>query len=566
MAEQLRKPIIVFVDHEKTSLNDVIKGIGKQKRSLSTMKPVRDSCELIGVLVNDTPRNTLCARAKKKIDTATSRVNLILVDLSFDRDSRESKSVEYGRELALGLKEHFKGTAVGVYSKYPLYPRDRAIISAEGFALVLESVGEMFDEKSSYALTGDVWFNLFDKAIETTREAFSNATPPHALSVPNPQAKWAEGHPAHRSRSFIEAAPKLADLALEWLPEKPGPITITELGGGFSGAYVVRATLPDRTKSFVIKIDEDPVKLEKELEGYQIFNSRVNDKYFLPIATHSIRWPVRLYGDWWAAFAMSYEGSARPLLEHSVHTNGESLAEIYKRIWDKCLFDLYGEVLQKQTELTHIITSKDLEFAKEGVKALERYRPRLPELSKDCQTAFNRTLSLIHANSIINIADNNSIEVDWVNQIHGDLNCRNILYDQEDKSLRLIDFPNVSPNCLAVDFVKAEAELILIMLDWLTGLDCDILQLNRWRTLTEVISSSFTPSECPLKDAEIERILSAIVTIRDAYSNKSSAESRESYRLYLLGRVLRYTGYSDITISKRFLALIWAGQLLNMRW
>lgn len=560
------KPTIVFVDHEDESIKEVIGKIGFPKRARSTMERVSESCELIPALVNAVPRDSLFDRVVNKITEVSSKQDLILVDLSFDDESRESKSVEYGRDLALRLKDHFKRSAVGVYSKYDLSPRDRAFISSDGFSLVLEEIRKMYD--GSRSLTGDAWYDLFKVAIERARKAFALATPPHALALANEKARWVDGHPIHRSRGFIEAAPKLADLALEWLPNKPAEVFLTELGGGFSGAYVVKASLPDTSTSFVIKIDEEAKKLEKELDGYRIFQSRVDHRYYLPIVGQDVKWPITLYEEWWGAFLMSYEGGAKPLLDYHINPKGEPLADIYKRVWSKCLFALYGPSTKKEVEVADIVTPKDLELGKEGSEALARYNSRLVDLDNTHRQLFDKALMLIKNPHSVKYIHNGSVKIDWVDHIHGDLNCRNILYDYEDRSFRLIDFPNVLPNFLAIDFVKAEVELVLIMMDWGTGLDCDIAQITLWGVLTDSISGSFTPLSHAYNNVELQRIFSAITTIREAFISYVSRgdESGEAYRLCLLSKVIRYISYPDLTIAKRFLALIWVGQLASAKW
>ena len=560
------KPVIMFVDHEEKSLEEVIGSIGRPLRTRSTMEKVGESCVLLGAFVEATPRDTLFDRTLRKINEFIDKPDLILVDLSYDDESRESKSVVYGRELAIKLKEHFKGVGVGVYSKYDLSPRDRAYISSDGFSLMLEEIRKMYDGARS--LPGDLWYDLFQITIDKARRAHERETPPHGLSDSDKTVRWDSGHPIHRSRGFMEAAPNLASKALQWLPDKPSEIAISELGGGFSGAYVIKADLPGRATSFVIKIDEDPAKLEKELSGYQIIQSRVSHRYYLPLPGINFNWPVTLYSDWWGAFAMSYEGSARPLLEHLSSADGEPLSEIYKRLWDRCLFSLYGPASKRELGLNEVVSDVAWNTAREGSKALERYKTRLNDLGDATHEAFGRASSLIAAPLTTPIYNRDTINVDWAEQIHGDLNCRNILYDGADKSFRIIDFPNVSPNGLAIDFVKAEAELVLIMLDWSTGRDCDFSRIDQWAELTGNISAGFSPASRDWGDPEVERVFTAVASIREIFSSRAedSSESKESYRLYLLSRVLRYVGYSDITIAKRFLALIWVGQLSSGRW
>lgn len=163
MTDASHRPTILLVDHEQRSLDELIEKIGSPKRTRSTMRKVSDSCDIVGILIEAQPRETVFERAFEKIDNCQNK-DMILVDLSFDDENRESASVQYGRELALRLRDHYgPHVAVGVYSKYDLSPRDRALLSSDGFALLLEEIRKMYD--GSRRLTGDDWYDLFQEVI-----------------------------------------------------------------------------------------------------------------------------------------------------------------------------------------------------------------------------------------------------------------------------------------------------------------------------------------------------------------------------------------------------------------
>jgi hypothetical protein len=155
----------------------------------------------------------------------------------------------------------------------------------------------------------------------------------------------------------------------------------------------------------------------------------------------------------------------------------------------------------------------------------------------------------------------------WIERAHGDLNCRNVLFRSDSGGFKLIDFPNVGPNCLAVDFAKAEAELVLIMMDWGTGRDCEFSRLKDWGPLAHALGTSFDAGFTDV-DPEARKILTAILAIRSVYATKAGANGdvKRAYQLYLLSKVLRYVSYSDLTVAKRFLALLWAEKLMSEEW
>ena len=157
----------------------------------------------------------------------------------------------------------------------------------------------------------------------------------------------------------------------------------------------------------------------------------------------------------------------------------------------------------------------------------------------------------------------------WAEHVHGDLNCRNIFYAKEDTAILLIDFPNVRPAPLATDFVKAESELVAVMMDRASGEDCEYCRLDEWKRLTDALSRGLSPTFSDLNDKELERIAIPIEIIRKTYGDKAATvggDYQEAYRLALVARLLPYLGYPDVTAAKKLLLLAWIGQLVGTTW
>jgi hypothetical protein len=556
------KMVIAWIDHEQTSLDEITQEIGNAVRVQHENMYVKDSCNLVDILIEarleDLPP-VLAERALARLAEKCPEPDLVFVDLSFG-PSTHSDAVQKGRWLANVLQKKLYPIPVVVYSKHPLTPKNRAFISSDRFAAVLEKIRDLYETES--LLDGDTWYALFEEIIRKSKDAA--AVPPHALSAPIRKVEWKSGHPLNNSPSFREVALKLTAQALEFLQPSSSEIEISELSGGFSGSYVLKAQVQGKPAAFVIKIDEDPRKLEKELKGYQLIEGSVENQYYLSLPRTSAGL-VKLYHEWWGAFAMSYEARAKPLLDFS-QLESEVLGSIYRRVWEKCLYHLYGEVSEDKLEISDILTEKVRNSARDGLSSIIRYQNRIPELGGLEISSIENCISFLENTGQVS---NDKISIPYVEQIHGDLNCRNILYDSEQNSFRLIDFPNVGTrSCFAVDFVKAEAELILIMMDWATGRDCDFPQIKIWASLVDAISKKFMPDETGLSDSEGDRIMKVVKAIRQTYINRLSdfADPMEAYRLYLIVRIISYLNYSDITVAKRVLALLWVGLLLKHRW
>jgi hypothetical protein len=351
---------------------------------------------------------------------------------------------------------------------------------------MLDGIRHMYE--GLQLLTGDDWHTLFNRIISESRNPMVFL--PHAIAVQEGcrNVTWAPGHPTHRSPSFSEAALKLTARTLATLDPPPSQVILTQLSGGFSGAFVVRAELPDRPASFVIKMDEDPRKIFNEFAGYHRVRSLLSHNHYLSLFSDE---PLTLTPDWWGAFAMVYEEVAKPLIEYS-QLEGLQLAKLYERIWNECLRHLYGRICEHDLSVENILSKDSKDSARDGFGAIKRYKSRISELNPIRRSAIESSLAFVEGLGDSNVVEIASLGVPWAERVHGDLNCRNVLYNDRHETFRLIDFPHVGqPNCLAVDFVKAETELVLIMMDWATGYDCDFARLEIWGTLTEVLSANF---------------------------------------------------------------------------
>jgi hypothetical protein len=556
------RPLILLVDHDKDSLNEAIDALNRLKRTKSTMETLGELFRFEPVVIK--PKNFTADRVYEVIKNYQNP-DLILIDLSFG-EHEDPDGVFRGRGVAAHLARKYRRLGFGVYTRYSLTRYQRAAISSDRFAVVFEDIGNSYG--GPHRMGGDEWYNLLDKIVKDIR--LQRKILPQALTETYGRgvAKWAEGHPHHRSFSFTRAACNLVDLALEWLDPLPTEIVITQLGGGFSGSFLVKADVPNRPKSYIVKIDEDPARLGRELEGYRIVQTLLNHRYYLPLLGLGKELPIRLAQNWWGAFAMEYEGEARPLIEHS-GLKGESLADVYRRVWSQCLCDLYGTVSAEGTSVSNIVTNETVSSANDGWIAMKRYHNWNCTLKKKQRLVIDQFTSLLTGSLDMAFTSDKTLEMPCAERVHGDLNCRNILYDADKDTFCLIDFPSVGPpNCLARDFVKAEAELILIMMEWATGHDHDLTRVGVWDKLIEAVTSNFEPFDTVLADSESNRMLRVLRAIRETYDNmhQGKGQPRLTYQVYLFATLLSYFGYSDITIAKKLLAALWAGRLAKARW
>lgn len=561
------KLTVLFLDHTD-AVEVLVANLGQMK--CTSMTPVTKLSEIFDIRSVIIPSlvsaEELAKTARKAVgDKMNGRNGLVLVDLCFD-DRHDKESVDIGRQLAFSLKTDLWPMPVGVYTTYDLSDIELATISSEGFAIILNRIRDRCDPKGKDRLSGSDWRTLLTNTVGQAKQraAHCSLTPLGTQELP---VKWATGHPTSDSPSFREAAPRLAAKILSQLEDPASEVSLRQMSGGFSGAYLAKAELADRNKSFVIKIHEDPAKIQQELEGYRHVQSFMAPKYYLPVEPGDPSTPIVLSPNMWAAFAMSYEGTAKPLIEN-LNLEGEELASILRSVWHDCLYDLYGTIEPRTTQDTDFLSESEITKCHDALEVLERYRTAAGVPNKTA-SSLKRCCAELRKDDFLGLRRNVAFNLPWAKCAHGDLNCRNIMYDANSKTFLLIDFPNVQEACLANDFVKAEAEVILILLDWNTGLDCDLNRLPAWTSLTGCLTAGITPVEPPeFTDPELKKSLLMVQAIREAYTEKASniGQIIPAYGLSLASRLVRYLRYPDITPAKKLLALVWLDQLASGSW
>jgi len=568
MTKKSTKLRIALIDHEKRKVERIAKNIGEQDYGKINTRKLAEVCEMIPITLNikNATRERLLEMVIERLRPTTSAEfpDMVFVDINLGPPSStgEDRAANRGINLALDLRRALPHTPVGLYTGFHLSSLDKVRISMMSFAAILENISDLAEGQEDVMLTGDQWLEVFEEILKIAGEQASQL--PSFLNFSGgPEPLWAVGNPLSRSLGLLRAAPKLVAHTLAHLPNKP-EIEMTQLSGGFSGSFLIRADVSGGDAAFVVKIDEDPSKLSKELKGYQIIESRVRQKYYLPVSGSYREEPFKLSDNWWGAFAMAYEFDAKPLIEQSL--SGTELCELYRALWDECLFSLYGDTQSMPTVVGEFLPQEFVEIAKKGWNSLSRYKEKYKVIDPHGIDAINEMIDQLGRIDGTDILKK-SINVPWVEHVHGDLNCRNILYEKDKRLFRVLDFPHVGPpNCLAIDFAKAEAELVLLMLDWSSGDDCDFQRLKAWKDLTTQLSSEFVLPSRNFGDAELDRTFEAISEIRKMFRDRanSNGEVELSYRLCLFSRIMKYLNYSDLTIAKRYLAFVWAAQLSSV--
>jgi hypothetical protein len=341
-------------------------------------------------------------------------------------------------------------------------------------------------------------------------------------------------------------------------------VELERLSAGFSGAYLFKAT-GNGMRTQVLKINENPRKLEDEAEGFaRIRNECDIPADRVPISLDPLE-PTKLAEDWWAAIGFSYEKDYSPLLEIFSTLEESQIRSFFSDLWSSTgLETLYKKITPEEVKVGAIIREEDVAEALEELGELARYfgviKNRLPGKSID----FDRLMRVL--NAVGSKLTRTRVKLAKSTLIHGDLNCRNILVNPADLSKWvLIDFPHTGAGYLAQDFAKSEVELIGIVMDRASGRDIDLDRLAPWLTLTDCFSKKLSPDRCSSEDEELERIAVAVGLTRKRYSDLRvfDQDRQNDYFVHLVAHALRSITYPDLTVPKRLLLAIYCLGLIE---
>ena len=372
MENKPNKLKVLWVDHDP----DITKLLEKisQKRNLENLVPVSNHCEFDSLVVDYVPpaedKTTLL---EKRIEREIRKVkkggsDAIMIDLSFGPHA-DPGEVKVGFGIAKYLQQAFHPSAVGVYTRSLLSPAQKAVICSGGIDLVLEDIGNLIDYTP--AMTADSWTTLFKDAVERAKNRATRFPTFDSADDPDLLIEWSLGHPKSTSPAFQKYAPRLVAMALAHISNLKG-VKLSQLGGGFSGSYLVKAEPQGGQKMFVVKIDESPKRLLQEYEGYRQFGAYLSQRNFIKPEGE----PVALSADLWGAFAMEYDGKRKPLIECEPLQAAE-FVKIYTAIWSECLFNPYGRIETKQLGSSAIVKDGSRIAAYSSIQGWQRYLDRV---------------------------------------------------------------------------------------------------------------------------------------------------------------------------------------------
>lgn len=502
-----------------------------------------------------------------------STPDMFMVDYHFAAKHDSPKGYDYGLKIAQCLMD-VTYKPVGVFTRRNPSLFKKWEISTKYFCMFIENMYNLLPEGGE-GLTGDDWFQRLSEAIELHGQRWGSIPNVMDSRIYKPEVRWRSGQPRNQQRTFGMAATALGHKIFSNAGFDAKRIELEELVGGFSGSFLVRASLPDKSKSWIMKIDEDPTRLERELEGYRSIRRSVASDYYCELLSPSEP-PERLGANSWGAIILEEKKNAAPLLNQMSHMQQHDLADLYERVWLEVLNSLYTPLRSVELEISSLMNELDVPLLQAGLGELERYKEYgYSKVSEATADASRHGRCWVEHGCPMPADIKPRIITPYAKSIHGDLNCRNILYcpdkgEGDNFTIRLIDFPDVREGCIAEDFTKAETELVLIMMDWGSGRDCDFERLDLWGTLTSRMYPLESDSPvCDEWDTEIRLAYDGIEAIRRIYTGMcedaevDQENARLTYQVHLLKSIPEYIGYQGIPPAKKLLAVLWLGQIIS---
>jgi len=370
---------------------------------------------------------------------------------------------------------------------------------------------------------------------------------------------------------------KRAVKALSWeifrQHEDIEKIHLRKINPGFSGTHLVVATAYNKksiahANQWLLKVaehDEEIDKLVGEISGFSVMKLKVVKKYRPELYETTTKNPMVLLPNWWGAIAMSFEKGFLTLLERF---NDIDAASLYGCLFQQVLAPLFGThdtdslCFDTLSEDTTRSASEWLQHNMSWSNAVSRHYNNVKADIEIVQKACDK-------GELKRLRERCDHGCGYGYQyVHGDLNCRNILVNEAGTEFLLIDFPHVTTNSgarpCAVDYAKAEVELLFIIMDYHSGLDIDLTRIPEWIPVLEALSQSVEGETSARQDDEIQRVYDCILQIRRSYCSMVSVseDAWTQYRAILIDNCLRCLSYSDLTPAKRFASIIYASKII----
>jgi len=339
---------------------------------------------------------------------------------------------------------------------------------------------------------------------------------------------------------------------------------------GFSGSFLFKLCVkirpngrsPTKEKWWVMKVDKDFEKIEKEFQEYgQIKQTPLGREHYPPVLD------VLASCDNWAAIAMEAEEETMTLIDYFVEKPSSQDLKLDKLIGDQLgnvLECIYGDSISKASHVWVDFYGLKPRTVCNILSFIQNNRTILEE-SIDVRI-INKVCSFVKGDNIWEENIYNLVRLVETKTIHGDLNSRNILLHRDTARLVLIDFAKREQDHIVKDIAKLETDALFLIMDASSRQYYSWERVSAWKKLFTTIRKPklFELKVTNLtKDEAINKIVRFVCSLRRLMKILYPKVDEVEYLLALLHFSLSAISYPDVSIHKKAFGLLYANEILE---
>ena len=327
-------------------------------------------------------------------------------------------------------------------------------------------------------------------------------------------------------------------------------VELQALQGGFSGSLLLLAAGQKgeaRTEPMVIKVD-CAAQMQREIDGYHQVNNYVGRQ--VPKFGYAIA-EGELVGVGMALAALDGRpGTLQDCFE--LHTRGaasEAGARHFLTLLEKSLSLLSNKLYQNTLKMAWLAPYRELRLhTEETLLWFDENRKILRSYAEEAQITLGQ-LDFSHTRDhLAQIITNEDIVETEVCLVHGDLNFKNILFDDAN-NIWFIDWTHTGTHPIEVDFAKLENDLKFVL-----SKHFDRDDLPRLRLFEEFLISHRIPPEADTLEGSLQfvkwdlryrNVLAGVILIRRACFAMKQTERWLCYRITLLKQGLHTLSFDE---------------------
>jgi len=481
-------------------------------------------------------------------------ITLVLLDIVIIEHSEESPKDRSGLEIAKRLHSYPQDFPIVGMTRYIKSHRLVSEVSLDRY--IQGILLKPFIEDVEF--TRKVFLEIVAKAKSKTRIRQTPAPSPPLPTKPLEGRFTLQDDPRLEFEVQKIGVPEFMGLMENLFPLGQG--TLKYLRPGLSGSYVFKTAVkttskgfsPTQTRKWLVKIADNEVKLDQELQRCIELRSRVAHHVYPQLFKETLV----PYGPW---FAIAFELQEDAVTFEEYFRRKPAVKKMSRLVSDLVvpfLKEHYGDPVKHQCFVWKTFYSLE-KRSQAGVLAfLTDARLLIPRRLSSADGAVLKRI----ANFVTGTSEPAIYEVDAdcdTRLLHGDFHSRNILVADDGSKVVFIDFANSAQGHYMKDIAKLETDAIFRLMDINDSNQTDWSRLTTWNSIFSLYQKNklFSPAAVAGGDIEVKRVVGLITALRQGLRSLNDEPDESQYLLALLHFSLKILTYQDVTIQKKVLAI-----------